>query len=361
MILWDEKVLRYFKVGNLKSGPKSSILDVEGVCISHFTMNRGKGKMEVGKGPVRTGITMINPLSENIWEHSPACSVFVANGYGKTAGLAQVQELGVLETPVFLTNTMSVGDVWAGASQYMLEYNPQLAEEGQTVNPVVGECNDGFLNDIYGRHILPEHVIETGKKLSSENTEGGNIGAGTGMVSFGYKGGIGHSSREIEYNGYNFTLGCLVLANYGERKSLRINGVPVGHKLPSWEKEKNDGSIMIILGTDIPLDNRQLDRVCRRAPLGLALTGSVLGHGSGDFILAFSTSNIRDRKGNLIYSSKKVREKGDFLNLVFQAAVEAVAAAVYDALLKAETMEGRDNRRVEGLPAEKIIEILQGG
>jgi len=359
--LSDDKVLEYFKVGNIKAGPKASILDIKGVRISHFTMNQGKGKMETGKGPVRTGLTMVYPVSKNVWEHSPTCSVFVANGYGKTTGIPQIEELGVLETPIFLTNTMSVGDVWAGAAQYMLEKNHQLAEEGQTVNPVVGECNDGYLNDVYGRHIRPENVIEASKNLSSENTAGGNLGAGTGMVAFGFKGGLGHSSRKIEYNGYDFTLGCLVLANYGERKDLRINGIPVGHKLPPWEKEKKDGSIMIILGTDIPFDNRQLNRICRRAPLGLALTGSVLGHGSGDFVLAFSTTNISSRQGNLIYSSKKVREKGDFLNKVFQGVVEVVAAAVYDALLRAEPMVGRDNRRVEALPAEKIIDIIQGG
>ncbi len=356
-----EKIKQNFKVGTLEEGKKSSILDLKGVSISNFTMNRGKGKMEIGKGPVRTGLTMLYPVSENVWEHSPVCSTFVANGYGKTTGLAQIKELGVLETPIFLTNTMSVGDVWAGAAEYMLEQNPQLAEKGQTVNPVVGECNDGYLNDIYGRHIRPEHVLEASKNLSQDNTEGGNVGAGTGMVSFGYKGGLGHSSRIVEYNEQKFIVGCLVLANYGERKHLRINGVPVGHRLPQTKKEKNDGSIMIILGTDIPLDNRQLDRICRRAPLGLALTGSVLGHGSGDFVLSFSTTNIQSRKGNLIYSSKNVREKGDFLNRVFQAVVEAVAAAVYDALLRAETMVGRDNRRVEALPAGKITEILQGG
>lgn len=357
----DQRIKKYFNIGNLPEGEKASILDLKGVSISHFTMNRGKGKLVKGKGPIRTGISMVQPIPENTWEFSPACSVFVANGFGKTTGLPQIQELGVLETPIFLTNTMAVGEVWTGAAQYMLEKNPDLAEKGQTVNPVVGECNDGYLNDIYGGHILPENVRETSEHLSTENIEGGNVGAGTGMVAFGYKGGIGHSSRIIKYNEGNFTLGCLVLANYGERKNLRINGFPVGEKLPPWEQGKNDGSIMIIIGTDIPFDNRQLKRICHRAPLGLALTGSVLGHGSGDFVIAFSTTNIRARQGNLIYSSKKVREKGDFLNKVFQGVVEVVAAAVYDALLRAEPMVGRDNRRVEALPAEKIINIIQGG
>jgi len=350
-----------FRVGDLPSGEKSSIQDIEGITVGHIQLIKGEGKLKVGQGPVRTGITMINPSSENVFQNPLTCSAFIANGYGKTAGLAQIKELGVLETPIFLTSTMAVGRVWEGAARFVFQQNPHLAVEGQTINPLVGECNDGYLNDLYGGHIQSRHVMDVARELSSDLVKGGSEGAGTGMVAFGYKGGIGNSSRIIDYNGCRFTLGCLVLANFGERKSLRINGIPVGKDLPTWEKNKNDGSIMVILATDIPLDNRQLQRICQRAPLGLGLTGSVLGHGSGDFVLAFSTTNIRSRTGELIYMSKKVREKGEFLNKVFQGVVEAVAQAVYDALLQAETMTGRDNRRVEALPVEKIMEILQGG
>ncbi len=350
-----------FRVGELPPGEKSSIQDIGGITAGHINLIKGEGKLKVGQGPVRTGITMINPSPGNVFENPLTCSALIANGYGKTAGLAQVKELGVLETPIFLTSTMAVGRVWEGAAGYVFQQNPHLAVEGQTINPLVGECNDGYLNDLYGGHIRSQHVMEVAGELSSEIVKGGNEGAGTGMVAFGYKGGIGNSSRIIDYNGYRFTLGCLVLANFGERKNLRINGVSVGKDLPPWEKNNNDGSIMVILATDIPLDNRQLQRICQRAPLGLGLTGSVLGHGSGDFVVAFSTTNIRSRTGELIYMSKKVRERGEFLNKVFQGAVEAVAQAVYDALLQAETMVGRDNRRVEALPVEKIREIIQGG
>jgi len=349
------------KVGKLPSDEKSSILDVKGVSIGHKTLNYGQGKLNVGNGPVRTGVTAILPTSENIYQNPLCCSVLVANGYGKSTGFSQVEELGALESPVFLTNTMSVGTVWQGATEYVFSQNPELGEKGQTINPVVGECNDGYLNDIHGKHVKKEHVFGALQNLSDEDVTGGNVGAGTGMVAFGFKGGIGHSSRKISYNNCGFTIGCLVLANYGKREQLMFEGVPVGEKFPlQKEKGASDGSIMIILATDLPLESRQLKRICKRAPLGLARTGSVMGHGSGDFVLAFSTTNILSKQGDPIYMSKKVREKGGLFNLVFQGVVEAVAEAVYDALVQAETMIGRDDRRVEALPPE-TINFIRGG
>lgn len=348
-------------IGSLDSGEKSSITDVNGVKVGHCTLIVGSGQLVPGKGPVRTGVTVILPGEEEPYTNSPACGMFVANGYGKTTGLPQIEELGALETPIYLTNTLNIGKVYNAAVKHSLEKNPFIGIEGDTVNPLVGECNDSYLNDIQGRHVEANHVEEAIQNASDQENRGGNIGAGTGMVAYGFKGGIGYSSRIIEEDHYKFTLGALLLVNFGKREHLMLKGIPLGQHFSDTENKKEyEGSVIVVLATDIPLSSRQLKRICRRAPLGLARTGSIMGHGSGDFIIAFSTTNRKKRKGPLIYPKNCVREQGQFMNKVFQAVVEVVEESVFDALIQAETMIGRDNRQVKALPPEKLREIIEG-
>ncbi len=336
----------------LKPGKFNSITDVEGVKVGHFTLIKGEN--------VRTGVTAILPHDGNIFMEKVPAGIYVGNGFGKLMGFTQVEELGCIETPIILTNTLSA----PVAGEALIEYTISLKgnENVRSVNPVVGECNDGFLNDIRGLHIKKEHVFEAIKNAKSGIVEEGNVGAGTGTVCFGFKGGIGTSSRVLPKNLGGWTIGVLVQTNFGG--ILQISGAPVGIELGEFYlkdriKYDDGGSCMIVVATDAPLDSRQLKRLAKRAMLGLAKTGGISSHGSGDYVIAFSVN----REIRIPFNpSEPIRNipilNDDFLSPLFFAVIEAVEEAIYNSLTKAESMKGIDGHYVPALPLDKLKEIL---
>lgn len=344
-------------VGRLPPGEANAITDVPGVRVGHVSLISGEGPLRPGIGPIRTGVTAIWPHEGNPYQEKVPAASFVLNGYGKTVGLAQVSELGVIETPILLTNTLNVPRVADGLISYLIQQNPDLA----TVNPVVGECNDSYLNDIRGRHVHEEHVTEALDAAKPGPVTEGAVGAGVGMTCYGFKGGIGTASRRVQLSDATFHLGALVLSNFGARPDLRIDGVPVGRELSEDAlPASRDGSIMMIVGTDAPLDSRQLKRIARRAALGLARTGSTAGHGSGDFVIAFSSGNrVPHRPASAILTQRTIAEDGPSISEMFQATVEAIEEAILNSLFQAETVVGRDGNTREALPVDRVLEIMR--
>lgn len=344
--------------GLLPTGPQNDICDVPGVRVGHATVVRGEGPLVPGEGPVRTGLTAILPHGGNLFAEKVPAGLFVLNGFGKATGLAQVAELGSLETPILLTNTLSAFRAADALISYMIEQSPEIGITTGTVNPVVGECNDGYLNDIQGRHITARHVQAALSRASDGPVAQGAVGAGTGVVCFGFKGGIGSASRRVE----GYTLGALVQANFGRRSDLMIHGRPVGQRLLEYPGEEGPepedvppGSIMVVLATDAPLDARQLTRVAKRGAMGLARIGGSASNGSGDFVLTFSTQNRVSHLGReQLEQVSLLRDDSPALDRLFLAAVEAVEEAVLNALWSARTVEGRDRRFVYGLPVQRI-------
>ena len=339
--------------GVLPTGKENAITDVEGVWVGHCTLWQGE--------EVRTGVTAILPHPGSLFREKLPAAVHVINGYGKTAGLVQVEELGTLESPILLTNTFSVPAVTEGALQYLMERDAGIGEEAGSVNVVVAECNDSYLNDMRGLHVRPEHAREALRRARGGPVEEGCVGAGTGMVCFGWKGGIGTSSRRISAGGDPYHIGVLVLSNFGKREDFHLLGVPVGRRLKGQTPEKEaDGSIIIVAATDLPLDAQQLRRLAKRAAFGLARTGSFARHGSGDIAIAFSTGNripAEPDSGSLFHTFRRLPEDGELLSLCFQAVAEATEEAIYNALFAAETTLGKNGRRVEALPAERAVEL----
>ncbi|NPD88262.1 MAG: P1 family peptidase [Asgard group archaeon] len=347
------------KVGKLNIGKLNSITDVPGVKVGHYTIIEGEGALIPGKGPVRTGVTVIIPHQGNIFKEKIVASSFVMNGYGKAIGLPQIQELGSIESVIALTGTLNIPLVADALIDYHLEENPDIGIKTSTINVVVGECNDGYLNDMQGRHVRKEHVIEAIKNASS-NVEEGAVGAGTGMVSFGYKAGIGTSSRKIVVEGEEYILGVLVLSNFGRKKDLTILGQKFHHEHETDESEsKEKGSIMVVVATNTPLNSRQLQRIAKRAPLGITRTGSFVSWGSGDIIISFTTANklLHDRKDHK-FETEITNETSKLFNFLLKATVEATEEAILNSLLKANTMKGRDDKKIEAISIEKIKKIL---
>jgi len=358
-------------LGHLPTGPLNAITDVKGIKVGHSTVILGGGKLIPGKGPARTGVTAILPHEGNIFKEKLLASCFIGNGFGKSAGLMQIRELGTLETPIVLTNTLSVGIVSDALIDYMLSLNEDIGVTTGTVNPVVLECNDGYLNDIRGRHIKKENVFEALNSAKKE-FQTGSVGAGTGMICHGFKGGIGTSSRMVEINGHTYTVGALLLTNYGRMDDLTFNGKNVGRLLKQKIKEeknitkdiketlkdKDDGSCIIIIATDAPLDALLLERVAKRSILGLARTGSFMGNGSGDIAVAFSTANRICHYGENVVSIKTISQHSSIIDFIFQAVVEAVEEAVWDSLFTAEKIIGRDDHEVPVLPVEQLLEAI---
>jgi D-aminopeptidase len=341
------------KIGSLLIGKYNSITDVPDVKVGHCTIIKGEGNLTPGKGPIRTGVTVILPHKGNIFREKVRASSFILNGYGKTIGLAQLEELGNIESYIGLTNTLNIPIVADALLDHHIKENPDIGITTSSINIVVGECNDGYLNDIQGRHVKKEHVIQAINN-ASEYVEEGCVGAGTGMIAFGYKGGIGTSSRIIVSKDNSFVLGALVLANFGHKNDLTINGKKF-HKESNIKQNKEHGSIMVIIATNAPLNNRQLARIAKRAPLGIARTGGFGSWGSGDFIIAFSTANKikHDNKQELI-EMVIVNETTKVFNNLLKATVETTEEAILNALCKAASMTGRDNHTIEALPIENL-------
>ncbi len=344
--------------GELPTGQRNMITDVPGVKVGHSTIFKGNGPVKPGKGPVRTGVTAILPHGDNIFLSPVKGAYFDFNGCGGLIGSLQIREFGIIETPIMLTNTMSMGTVASGTIRHLLKSNPESGLAGDTIIPIVSECDDSWLNDSRGLHVTEQHAMAAIESAST-SVEEGAVGAGTGMTCYEYKGGIGTSSRVVSMETGKYTVGTLVLSNHGDWNELTISGVPVGSLLGKPEDRRPEkGSIVMVVGTDAPLDARQLGRLARRAILGLAVTGSASHNGSGDISIAFSTANVHDRaKKNGLVTDKLLMDKE--IDPLFRATVDATAEAIINSLFKAETVEGRDGHVSYALPIEKTLALLK--
>ena len=334
------------QIGQLPVGPKNCITDVEGVRIGHVTLDEPIDE----KGTYAcTGVTAILPHGGNLFKEKVTAASYVINGFGKTTGLVQVNEIGVIESPIMLTNTFGVPAVTQGTLEYMLDSNPEIGVSTGTINIVVGECNDSYLNSIRSCPVKPNHAIEAIRKATVEVAEEGAVGAGKGMICFGYKGGIGSSSRKVTFENedLSFTVGCIVLSNFGESSELQANRYQPQEAQKESTIKPTDGSIIIVLATDAPLSSRQLQRVIKRCGIGLGRTGSHYSHGSGDIVIGFTTAHkISHFTKDLVETRAQLREDHPIMNLLFQAAAEATEEAIMNSLSQATTTTGRDGHIV---------------
>ncbi len=350
-------------VGVLPPGRLNAITDVAGVRVGHSTLIRGDN--------VRTGVTAILPHEGNVFQEKVPAAVFVGNGFGKLMGSTQVRELGEIETPILLTSTLNVPRVADALLDWMLALPGN--EQVRSVNPIVAETNDGFLNDIRGRHVGQAEVFAALRSAQDGPVQEGSVGAGTGTRAFGFKGGIGTSSRVVPASAGGYTVGVLVQTNFGG--VLTMNGAPVGQELGQYylkeqlnpprqgqseagPTDRADGSIIIVVATDAPVDARNLERLAARAMLGLARTGSPSTNGSGDYVIAFSVAPQNRIKARVGVSQVTVLGN-DAMSPLFLAAVEATEEAIYNSLLRATTISGRDGNRAEALPIDRTVEILK--
>lgn len=346
-------------IGTYPPGPNNAITDVAGVKVGHTTLISGEGALKPGHGPVRTGVTVVIPR-DDVWHKKVPAGAFVLNGTGEMTGLAWVAESGFLEYPIALTNTLNVPRVANGIMSWMIKQNPEIGVTDDTLTPVVAECDDSRLNDSQGRHVSEEDVIAALDGASGGQVLEGTIGAGTGMVSYGFKGGIGTASRKLSEQDGGYTVGVLVNANHGRRPELMVAGIPVGRLyevVPSVGQAlfpgHSEGSIIILIATDAPLDSRQLIRLAKRAALGLARTGSTARHGSGDFMLAFSTANVIPHYPKEA-TFQHTHLADSYINPVIAATVEATEEAILNALTMATTVIGRDGKRIEAIDLNRL-------
>ena len=339
------------EIGILKTGTLNSITDVSGVHVGHTTRIEGQH--------IRTGVTAILPHSGNIFKEKVPAGIHVGNGFGKLTGATQVEELGVLETPIVLTNTLSVPIAMNALISYTLDLPGN--ENVRSVNALVGETNDGYLNDIRGRHLKETHVLQAIRSAQNGPVIEGNVGAGTGTICFGYKGGIGTSSRVLPKKVGGYTVGVLVQSNFGG--VLQINGVRLGKELGNYSKGflyDADGSCMIVVATDAPLTSRNLKRLAKRAMIGLGRTGGIVSNGSGDYVIAFSTHKAnRSLSGAQGMIESKEVVKNEAMSPLFLAAIEATEEAIINSLFAADTMTGRNNHKIEALPIQKVLPLIQ--
>ncbi|MDQ0256496.1 D-aminopeptidase [Evansella vedderi] len=330
------------KIGSLPTGPLNKITDVKGVTVGHTTIQQGE---------INTGVTAILPHQGNLFKEKVVAASHVLNGFGKTTGLIQINELGTIETPILLTNTLSVGNCSTALIKYMLKDNPEIGRTTGTINPVVAECNDMHLNDIREIIINENHVNEAIKNAIHDFEEGA-IGAGTGMKCFGLKGGIGSASRVINIEGNDYTLGVLVLTNFGKLHDLTIDGKNVGSTISELKKEKTNnedkGSVIILVATDLPVSERQLERIIKRCGVGLSRTGSKMSHGSGDIVIGFTTAGhvSHDSKKKILTQTYLHEEE---LDQPFHAIAEATEEAIINSMLTAKTTVGRADFKLHSL------------
>lgn len=342
------------QIGVLQPGKLNAITDVAGVKVGHVTLIKGDS--------IRTGVTAILPHDQNIFQSKVPAAIYVGNGFGKLAGYTQVEELGNLETPIVLTNTLSVAQGLEGLIDYTLSFPEN--KNVRSVNGIVGETNDGTLNDIQERHIRKEHVIDAIKNAKSGKVVEGSVGAGTGTICFGWKGGIGTSSRVLPKDLGGYTVGVLVQTNFGG--VLQIDGVPVGEEFGQYAYKQSiegsvDGSCMMVVATDAPLDARNLKRLAKRAIMGLAKTGGIASNGSGDYVIAFSTNeSVR-----IPYNSEKQTDtftvlRNDNMSPLFMATIEATEEAIINSLFAATSVgKSRNGEEVKPLPVEKVMELMK--
>ena len=354
----------------LPPGRHNAITDVAGVAVGHFTLISGDGAWQPGSGPFRTGVTVILPHQGNLYAEKVPAAVHTINGFGKVVGFEQVRELGNIETPIALTSTLNVPRVADALMTLAIEQNPHIglgfAASGRqgyaSVNPVVGETSDGFLNDMQSRPIGETALRSAVAGATTAAVAEGAVGAGTGTSCYGWKGGIGTASRQIAGRLGGYTVAALVQSNFGSPPELTISGVPVGRFLrpPNYKPRPEDGSIMIVLATDAPSDSRQLERLCRRAAFGLARTGSTAHHGSGDFVIAFSTAYRIPDQGPAVASSRAaLLNEGETITTLSLGVIESVEEAIYNSLLMAETMVGRDGNCRYRLPSDEVVSLVR--
>jgi D-aminopeptidase len=341
------------RFGVLPTGTLNAITDVTGLKVGHTTIVHGDS--------IRTGVTAILPYDGNIFQAKVPAAIFVGNGFGKLTGSTQVAELGNMETPIILTNTLNVAEGIQGLLEYTLQ-QPRN-ESVQSVNAVVGETNDGFLNDIRGRHVKKADVLSAIRQAKPGQVEEGAVGAGTGTVCFGFKGGIGTASRHLPQSLGGYCIGVLVQSNFGG--VLQIDGVPVGRALGKFDfsdklMNSADGSCMMVVATDAPLDSRSLERLAKRAFLGLAKTGGIASNGSGDYVIAFSTAaSVRVPHQLTSKLQPTAVLSNEQLSPLFMAAIEATEEAIINSLFAGKTTTGRQGHRAESLPLEKVIPLLK--
>jgi len=321
----------------MKKGSLNLITDVLGVKVGHVTLDEVIDE----KDTICTGVTAILPNDDPFSHKIPAAS-FVLNGFGKTVGLIQLEELGLMESPIMLTNTFSVGAVLEGTLMHMLEQDPTIGDSTSSLNIVVGECNDSYLNSMRRLAVRPNHAIEAIKHATTGSFDQGAVGAGKGMICYGVKGGIGSSSRIAEHDNHTYTAGVLTLTNFGRAHECRV---------AQWEQDnvdKPDGSVIIVVATDAPVDARQLKRLAKRAAIGLGRTGTHVHNGSGDIIIAFSNANtVAHESDALCVTHSVLRDDHPLMNELFQAVIEATEEAVYQSILHAKTTTGRLGRVIK--------------
>ncbi len=345
-------------------GPLNAITDVAGVTVGHTTLISGSGKLQVGHGPVRTGVTAVLPRGRDSLSNPVFAGWFSQNGNGEMTGTTWVEESGFLEGPVMITNTHSVGVVRDAVIQWRVAHGSADATGFYWSLPVVAETWDGWLNDINGFHVRPEHALHALDTAHAGSVEEGSVGGGTGMICNGYKGGIGSSSRRLSIKDGGYLVGVLVQCNYGTRENLRIAGIPVGREIPAPEpyammpaEAVEHGSIVVVAATDAPLLAHQLKRLARRVTLGLGRNGSISGNGSGDIFIAFSTANSGAAATAAVVDLKML--PNDSLDPLFRATVEATEEAIVNAMVGAQDMTGADHHRVIALPHAPLREVLQ--
>jgi D-aminopeptidase len=349
------------RIGRYEPGPYNAITDVAGVRVGHCTVIRGEGSLVRGQGPVRTGVTAILPNDGNVFMERVIGGAFVLNGAGEMSGLLQVLEWGLIETPILLTNSLSVGAASSATVRHLVERFPGIGDEHDVILPLVGECDDSFLNDIAGHHVGEAEVFAALRDARTGEIEEGNVGGGTGMVTCDLKGGIGTSSRKLPESEGAYTVGVLVMSNVGRLDDLRIDGEPVAAAVRSLQGEYDVrksiyGSIIVVVATDAPVNTHQINRLCRRAALGIGRIGSYAAHGSGEIVVGFSTANKVPREpGAREFQLRALADRA--LDPLYQAVIEATEEAILNAMCCAEAMVGANDRHVPALPLEVVSAV----
>ncbi len=347
------------KIGRFLPGKYNAITDVKGVKVGHSTIISGPAQFEP---TVRTGVTIILPNEDNVFMDRVFGGSYVLNGAGELSGLIQVQEWGLIETPIILTNSLSVGTCSEAVVEYMIQRYPQIGNKLDVILPLVGECDDAWLNDIAGQHVQSQHVFEAYENARSGPVPEGSVGGGTGMITCDFKAGIGTSSRKLHQRYGGYTIGVLVMTNFGEMNSLRFDGIPIGKLLAPYyshlpKRTQNYGSIIAVIATDAPLLPHQLNRIAKRVSLGIGRVGSYAAHGSGEIILSFSTANKVPRESaKMVYRVKSLLEHR--MNPIYEASIETTEEAILNALCVAEDMAGVQGHFSPAIPLDKLQDVI---
>lgn len=351
------------RLGRYPTGRFNAITDVPGVRVGHSTIIHGDGELRVGRGPARTGVTAILPNDGNIFADRVVGSAFILNGAGEVSGLTQLVEWGLIETPIILTNTLSVGTCSEAVVKYMVDRYPSIGNEHDVIIPVVGECDDSWLSDAAGHHVRIGHVVHAIETAASGFVAEGSVGGGTGMICCDFKAGIGTSSRRLPQRDGGFVIGVLVMSNFGTMGDLRVDGVPVGALLaPEFaafdRRINNYGSIIAVVATNAPLLPHQIGRLCKRVALGIGRSGSYAAHGSGEIVIGFSNANTVPRETNkMVYRMKILLDTR--MNPLYEAAIEATEEAILNALCMADTMIGHSGHLAPALPLDRLREVME--